>query len=103
MASEKRNFRVSEKNKTVSFVVGTLTESERAQIEDYRVAGYEIKVKAKKGLTIKDMRAAMKNDKKALDEFNALYSKKADKDSASNPFHDACKYYNEWKKAKKTK
>jgi hypothetical protein len=99
MARTKKNYTVSEKKKTVSYVLGTLTEEEKEYISEYRAAGYEIIIKSKKsGITLAEMRKALAEDDKALKEFNDIYNEKA-----KNSFFEACKYFNSWKKNNKTK
>jgi hypothetical protein len=48
----------------------------------------------RKGEKVTDMRKALAKDKEALEKFNALYAEKGG-------FHNAMKFYAEWKKANK--
>ena len=61
--AKKSHYTVNEAKKTVSFVVGTLTDKERAEVADYQAFGYNIVLKQKEkreGLTFDDMKKQAK-------------------------------------------
>lgn len=100
--AKKTHFVVDQKNKTFTYVVGTLTDEEKEYKEEYKEAGYEIIIKPKekkKGLTVDEMRKTLSKDKEALTEFNDIYTSK----EKGKGFFGACKYYNSWKKMNKKK
>lgn len=83
--------------------IAKLTSEDISAINNYRALGYELKeVEKPKGKTVAEMRADLNADAKALEKFNELYGKKAVKGEKA-PFFEACKFYNEWKKAQKAK
>ena len=76
------------------------SKQDEADILMYVAAGYVIKWKDKSP-SVDEMREAMKDDKKALDEFNRLYTLKTninEKGKEEIGFHSAVKFYNKWKK-----
>lgn len=104
MAKEKNNYSVSNKNMTITAEVATLTEKDLAVVKNYVALGYKlINKKVTKSPSIDDMRAALSVDAETLKKFNAAYAKKT-KGKVSfkeTGFSEACKIYNEWKKANK--
>lgn len=61
--AKKAHYKVDEAKKTVTFTIGTLTDRERTEVNDYKDFGYNIVVKQKekkKGLTFDDMKKAAK-------------------------------------------
>lgn len=73
--------------------------AEQKQIDRFIADGYEVRFETKNpGKTVAEMREELNADAKALAEFNKLY---AIKDKENPGFHQASKFYNEWKKAHK--
>ena len=99
MAKAKANYKV--KGNTVIANVSALTDEELAVVKKYIALGFELKEAPKqKTKTVAEMREELAVDANALKEFNKLYSAKAVKGETA-PFFNACKYYNNWKKAQK--
>lgn len=99
MAKAKGNYRI--KGKTVIADVSALTEKEMEVVKKYVALGFEVKEAPKqKTKSVAEMREELSVDADALKEFNKLYQAKAVKGEKA-PFFQACKYYNDWKKAHK--
>ena len=99
MAKSKSNYKV--KGNTVIANIAKCTDEELAVIKKYLALGFELKEPSKqKTKTVSEMREELSVDAEALKEFNKLYGKKAVKGEKA-PFFNACKFYNEWKKAQK--
>lgn len=101
MAKKPQSFKVDSKKKIIILYTNVdKVEAEQFLIDYYLQNGFTPKLEEKKkGKTVDEMRKDMENDKKALDNFNAMYSNK-DKEAIAKKkagFHAACKYYNEWK------
>ena len=109
MAIKPQSFKLNEKNKSIILYTNVRIPAENDLINFYLDRGYAPMYEEKKATTsVEDMRKAMKDDQKALDEFNAIYAKKVGKDASkeekkSAGFFGACKFYNEWKKKNKEK
>ena len=107
MARKPQSFKLNEKNKSIILYTNVRIPAENDLINFYLDRGYAPMYEEKKDtVKVEDMRKAMKDDKKALDEFNAIYAKKVGKNATkeekkSAGFFGACKYYNEWKKNNK--
>lgn len=101
MAHKATAFSVNQKKKIITIYTNIeMNPAEKGVYEFYLANGYTpVFCEKKDGITVKVMRDTLKNDKKALDEFNDIYKSK-DKDKG---FFGACKYFNEWKKANKIK
>lgn len=103
-AKAKKNYSVSNKNKTITAKVAELSAEELTVVKNYIALGYElIDKKVAKSLSIDEMRAALSVDAETLEKFNAAYAKKTTGKVAfkETGFAEACKIYNEWKKANK--
>ena len=105
MASKAKSFKIDDKTKTI--IVYTNVEQNPAEekaMKMYVSMGYTLKFAEKKAkFGVKEMRAKLKNDPKALEEFNKIYKTKASKDATKEEksevgFFGACKYYNNWAK-----
>lgn len=96
MASKAKSFRVDiPKQIIVLYSNVEATTAEKTLIEYYLSKGFMPKFEEKKkGTRVADMRKDMAKDKEALNKFNELYAVKGG-------FHNACKFYAEWKKANK--
>ena len=108
MAHKPTSFKLDEKKKAIVIYTNIEAPAEKLLIDFYLTNGYAPMFDEKKSFTVKDMRKAMKDDQKALDEFNAIYAKKVDKKASEDEkksagFFGACKFYNEWKKQNKDK
>lgn len=106
MAHKPTSFKLDEKKKVIVIYTNIEAPAEKLLIDFYLTKGYAPMFDEKKSFTVKDMRKAMKDDKKALEEFNAIYAKKVDNNASeeekrNSGFFGACKYYNDWKKAVK--
>ena len=104
MAKEKKNYSVSNKNMTITAEVATLSEKDLAVVKNYVALGYKlINKKVTKSPSIDEMRAELSVDAETLKKFNAAYAKKTKGKVAfkETGFSEACKIYNEWKKANK--
>ena len=83
--------------------------AEKVLIEFYLNKGYIPKFEEKKdGMSVKDMRSKLKNDKEALKKFNEIYDTKAtdetpDEEKNEIGFFGACKFFNQWSKEQKNK
>lgn len=107
MARKPQSFKLNEKKKIIILYTNVRIEAENDLINFYLDRGYAPMYEEKKDtVKVEDMRKAMKDDKEALDKFNAIYEKKVGKDASkeekkNSGFFGACKFYNEWKKAPK--
>ena len=98
MASKPQSFKLDTKKNTITIYTNVeQVESEKNLIQMYLNMGYQPLVGEKKTITVKEMRAEMKDDEQALKEFNETYKSK-EKDKG---FFGACKVYSNWKKANK--
>ena len=65
-ATTKRNYTVNQDERTVSFIIGTLTDTEKAEIDEFQSYGYKVIAdikkarKAAKGITYEEMKKAAK-------------------------------------------
>lgn len=99
MAAKKvQSFKIDEAKKTIVIYTNVAqSETEKMLIELYLKAGYIPMIDTKSGLSVEQMRKELdKTDKKALAEFEKIYSEKGG-------FHNACKYYTDWKNDNKIK
>jgi hypothetical protein len=99
MAAKKvQSFKLDEAKKTIVIYTNVAqSETEKMLIELYLKAGYIPMIDTKSGLSVEQMRKELdKTDKKALAEFEKIYSEKGG-------FHNACKYYTKWKNENKIK
>lgn len=109
MARKPKSFKLNEKNKSIILYTNVRLPEETDLINFYLDRGYTPMYEEKKPATkVEDMRKEMKDDKEALEKFNAIYAKKVGKDASkeekkSAGFFGACKFYNEWKKNNKSK
>lgn len=96
MASKAKSFRVDiPKQIIVLYSNVEATPAEKTLIEYYLSKGFMPKFEEKKkGEKVSDMRKALAKDKEALEKFNALYAEKGG-------FHNAMRFYAEWKKVNK--
>ena len=96
MAKKTQSFKIIEQKKVIVIYTNVeQIESEKALIEIYVKAGYTpMTEEKKKGKTVAEMREEMKNDEKALADFNKAYGEKGG-------FHSACQIYAKWKKNQK--
>ena len=61
----KRNYRVNQNERTITFYIGTLTDAERAEVDEFQSYGYKVIADVKKtrnasSLTYDDMKKAAK-------------------------------------------
>ena len=108
MAHKATSFKVDDKKQAI--VLYTNVEApvgEKTMIEFYLGKGYTpMFEEKKKSKTIPEMREEMKDDQKALDEFNKIYDTKpaenaTKKEKSEVGFFGACKYYTKWAKEQK--
>ena len=99
MAHKPTSFRVDEKKREIIIYTNVDALAENFLKEHYLSMGYKAKFEEKKpSKKVSEMRAELKADPDALEEFNRLYkSKGTGKDVG---FFAACKFYNDWKKNK---
>ncbi len=93
MAHKPESFRLDGKKKQLIIYTNVeQTESERVLIEFYLKSGYAPMMEEKKeGITVDEMRKALKADEEKLNQFNELIGKK--------DFFGACKIYQSYMKA----
>lgn len=106
MARKAQSFRLDEKKKQIIIYDNVVATPAEERLQNYYLAnGYLPMTEAKKaGITVAEMRKALKKDPEALAKFNELYKTK---EKVKNPetgkeevgFHRACKFFTEWKKA----
>lgn len=102
MAKKIQSFRIDEKKKAI--IIYTNVEpiaAEETVKTFYLNKGYmPLLEEKKKGITVEEMREEMKDDIKALEEFNKLYTCKDKKkiEEKKAGFHAACKFFNKWVK-----
>lgn len=104
MARERKNYSVSNEKMTITAEVATLSEKDLAVVKNFVALGYTlINKKVPKSPSIDDMRAELSVDADTLKKFNAAYARKTKGKVAfkETGFSEACKIYNEWKKANK--
>lgn len=98
MAKTEKSYRIDKKKKVVVLFSNIeQTDTDKMMIDTYVRNGYTLK--AEKKITVAMMRAEMKNDKTALDEFNRLYT--LNEEGGALGFHRACQFYTKWKKENK--
>lgn len=103
MARKQKAYSVNTAKKVITLYSNIKqTDADKMVIDTYIRNGYVIKQTEKKTITVKQMRKELSVDEKALNEFNALYDKDTEKDEAIG-FHQACKYYTNWKKEQEKK
>ena len=98
MAKTEKSYRIDKKKKVVVLFSNIKqTDADKMLIDTYVRNGYTLKAEIK--ITVAMMRAEMKNDKTALDEFNRLYT--LNEEGGALGFHRACQFYTKWKKENK--
>lgn len=98
MAKTEKSYRIDKKKKVVVLFSNIdQTDADKMLIDTYVRNGYTLKAQTK--TTVAMMRAEMKNDKTALDEFNRLYT--LNEEGGALGFHRACQFYTKWKKENK--
>ena len=100
----KKNYSVSNYKMTVTAEVATLSEEDLKAVKNYVALGYKlVNKKLPKSVSVDEMRAALAADKDTLAKFEAAYAKKTkgNVEFKKTGFAEACKIYNEWKKANK--
>lgn len=102
MARNQKAYSVNTEKKVITIYTNIKqTEADKMMIDTYIRNGYVLKASEKKTITIAQMRKELKDDENALKEFEALYSKKDIDEDEATGFHQACKFYTNWKKNKK--
>lgn len=106
MAKKPKSFRLDEAKKQIIIFDNVVASPAEVDLKNYYLSnGYKPMTETKKaGITVAEMRKALKKDPEALAKFNELYKTK---EKVKNPetgkeevgFHRACKFFTEWKKA----
>lgn len=101
MPKAPESFKVNAKNNTITIFTNVETNAaEQTLIEFYLNKGYAplMGIK-KKGVSVAEMKKALKKDEEAYNEFMRLYKSKENiivNGKELSGFHAACRYYNEW-------
>lgn len=97
MAKNAQSFKVDNKKKVI-IIYNNVEQAngEKTVVEFYLKQGYTPKFQDKpKSKTVAEMKKELeKHDKETLDKFKTAYAEK-------NGFHNACKIYTDWVKARK--
>ena len=107
MAHKPKSYTVDEEKKVITLYDNIKpSPMEEVMINRYLDKGYTHKIGTKKpAVKVAQMREELKEDVEALNKFNELYALKVSKEELAagvkSGFHQATKFYTDWKKAHK--
>ena len=107
MAHKPQSYKLDEKKKVIVLYDNVKPSPvEELMINCYLDKGYKVKIETKKpSVKVAQMREELKEDIEALNKFNELYALKVSKEELAagvkSGFHQATKFYTDWKKAHK--